>query len=424
MYILDKLDNGIKVVMERIEYINSATIGIIVDTGSIKETKFNNGVSHFIEHMLFKGTNSRSPKEIAEAIDNVGGQLNAFTGKEQTVFYAKVLHNHLPIAIDVLSDMLTNSLFVEEEIEKEKNVIIEEINMYQDLPDDLSFELLNELMFKDTSLEYPILGTERSIKALNKKMIMDYFYNNYCPSNIVISVVGKFNKDKVIEDLNNTIGKLKINKKTKEEINQVNYKFTNKIKGINKDFEQLNLCIGMNGVNSLSDDIHPIFVLNNIFGGSMSSILFQRLREENGLVYAIDSHMTSYDDTGIFTIYAGLNSENLIKSIKLIHKEIKQIKKNLITKEELEKSKEQLKGNYLLGLESTFNRMMEIGRSIVQINRIETPEETIEKINKVNLEDIERVTNYIFTNSSFNIAYVGEVDKQEKTEEEIKEILF
>lgn len=424
MYILDKLDNGIRIVMEKIDYFNSATIGIIIDSGSVKENDINNGVSHFIEHMLFKGTKSRTPKEIAEAIDNVGGQLNAFTGKEQTVYYAKVLDNHLPIAIDVLTDMFLNSLFLEEEIEKEKNVIMEEINMYQDSPEDLSFELLNEIMFKGTPLEYPILGTEKSIMNLNKDIILEYFYKNYIPEDIVISLVGKFDEKEVISQLNNTIGKFNINSKRSTILNNKVYKFTNNIKGINKNFEQLNLCIGMNGVDSLSDDVHPIFILNNIFGGSMSSILFQKLREDKGLVYAIDSHMATYNDTGIFTIYAGLNSENLIKSIKLIDEEIRSIKKKLITKDELKKSKEQLKGNYILGMESTFNRMIEIGKSISQLDRIETPEEVIEKIDKVNMYDIERVVNHIFQVDSFNIAYVGELDKQEKTEEEIKQILF
>lgn len=424
MYILDKLDNGIRIVMEKMDYFNSVTIGIIIDSGSVRENDGNNGVSHFIEHMLFKGTKTKSPKEIAEAIDNVGGQLNAFTGKEQTVYYAKVLDNHLGIAIDVLSDMFLNSLFLEEEIEKEKNVIMEEINMYQDSPEDLTFELLNEIMFKGTPLEYPILGTEKSVINLNKEIILEYFYQNYSPEDIVISIVGKFDEKEVISQLNNTFGRFNVSGKKAPIINNKVYKFTNNIKGINKNFEQLNLCIGMNGVDSMSQDVHPIFVLNNIFGGSMSSKLFQKLREDKGLVYAIDSHMTNYNDTGVFTIYAGLNSENLIKSIRLIDEEIRIIKKNLITKDELTKSKEQLKGNYILGMESTFNRMIEIGKSILQLNRIETPEEVIEKIDSVNMEDIERVVNHVFKIDSYNIAYVGELDKQEKTEKEIKQILF
>ena len=424
MYILDKLDNGIHVAMEKVDYLNSVTLGVVIECGSIRENETNNGVSHFIEHMLFKGTKSRTSKEIAEAIDNVGGQINAFTGKEQTAYYIKVLDDHLNIVIDVLSDMFLNSLFLDGEIEKEKNVIMEEINMYQDSPEDLVYELLNEIMFKKTPLEYPILGIDSSIINLNKDKILKYFYENYNPEDIIISIVGKFDEKKVISQLNNTFGKFNIGNSTKDVSNIITYNFTNNIKGINKNFEQLNLCIGMNGVNSMSDDIYPILILNNIFGGSMSSKLFQRLREDEGLVYDIDSHMTAYKDIGIFTIYAGLNSENLIKSIKLIDEEIRKIKKSLITKDELSRSKDQLKGNYILAMESTFNRMMEIGKSTSQFHRIETIEEVIKKIDNVKMDDIERVVNHIFQNDSFNIAYVGELDEQETVEEEIKEILF
>jgi predicted Zn-dependent peptidase len=320
--------------------------------------------------------------------------------------------------------MFLNSLFLDGEIEKEKNVIMEEINMYQDSPEDLVYELLNEIMFKKTPLEYPILGIDSSIINLNKDKILKYFYENYNPEDIIISIVGKFDEKKVNSQLNNTFGKFNIGNSTKDVSNIITYNFTNNIKGINKNFEQLNLCIGMNGVNSMSDDIYPILILNNIFGGSMSSKLFQRLREDEGLVYDIDSHMTAYKDIGIFTIYAGLNSENLIKSIKLIDEEIRKIKKSLITKDELSRSKDQLKGNYILAMESTFNRMMEIGKSTSQFHRIETIEEVIKKIDNVKMDDIERVVNHIFQNDSFNIAYVGELDEQETVEEEIKEILF
>ena len=190
MYLIDKLDNGIKVVMESISHVNSVSIGVIINNGSINENIYNNGVSHFIEHMLFKGTNNRTAKEIAETIDNIGGQLNAFTGKESTCYYTKVLDRDYKIGIEVLADMLNNSLFKKEEIEKEKTVITEEINMYLDSPEDLVGELLNELMFENTSLAYPILGTEKSILNLNKENITDYLYQHYDPKEIVISLSG------------------------------------------------------------------------------------------------------------------------------------------------------------------------------------------------------------------------------------------
>ena len=262
MYIIDKLDNGIKVVMEKIEYVNSVTIGVIVDNGSIRENIENNGVSHFIEHMMFKGTKNRTPKQIAESIDDIGGQLNAFTGKEQTCYFAKVLDQHLPIAIDALGDMLNNSVFRHEDIEKEKSVVLEEINMYEDSPDDLVFEALNDIMFEGTSLQLPILGTENSISMLNRENILSYFYDNYNPGDIVISIAGKFNAKETLDKLNFHFGSFNYNKifEPLNSIKQV-HKFSNKIKGIKKDIEQLNLCIGLEGVNNISEDIQPIYLV-------------------------------------------------------------------------------------------------------------------------------------------------------------------
>lgn len=422
MYIIEKLDNGIKVVMEKIDYVNSVTIGLIINNGSVRENKLNNGVSHFIEHMLFKGTKNRSPKQIAESIDDIGGQLNAFTGKEQTCYFAKVLDQHLPIAIDVLSDMLNNSLYLSEEVEKEKGVIIEEINMYQDTPDDLVFELLNDLMFEGTSLQLPILGTETSIANLDRENILDYFYNNYNPKDIIISIAGKFDTDEVIKQLEFNFGNFNnnLNSITEKVIEDQNFK--NKIRGIKKNIEQLNVCIGLEGVKNISDDIQPILVFNNIFGGSMSSRLFQKIREDRGLVYAIDSHLSTYDNTGVFSIYAGLNSDGLVNVMKLINEEIDIMKKHLITKDELRKSKEQLKGNFILGMEGTFSRMLEMGKSMSLFNRIETPQETLEKIDRVTIDDIERVINIVLNKDKLNISYVGDLNDSNKKENEIKQI--
>lgn len=422
MYIVDKLDNGMKVVMEKIDYVNSVTIGLLIDSGSVKENKDINGVSHFIEHMLFKGTKNRTPRQIAESIDDIGGQLNAFTGKEQTCYYAKVLDQHLPIAIEVLGDMLNNSLFTNEDIDKEKGVILEEINMYQDSPEDLVFELLNDIMFEGTKLELPILGNEKSISNLNRVNTLEYFNKNYNSKDMVISLAGKFDAKEVITLLNYHFGKFNNNIINPEDKTiQVN-QYSNKIRGIDKKIEQLNFCIGLEGVHNTSEDIQPILVLNNIFGGSMSSRLFQKIREDKGLVYAIDSHLATYENTGTFSIYAGLNPEYFLDVMELINIEIDYMKKNLITKSELIKSKEQLKGSYILGMEGTFNRMFEIGKSMSLLNKIETPQEVLSEIDKVNMDDIERVANNIFKKEKLNIAYVGEVEKVSQTEDKLKQI--
>ena len=421
MYIVDKLDNGIRVVMEKIDYVNSVTIGVIIDNGSIKENKEINGVSHFIEHMLFKGTKNRTPKQIAESIDDIGGQINAFTGKEQTCYFAKVLDQHLPIAIEVLGDMINNSLFLKEDIEKEKGVILEEISMYQDSPEDLVSELLNDIMFEGTTLELPILGTEESISNLDRSNILDYFNRSYRAMDIVISLAGKFDSKEVIKQLNHYFGNINNELSTQEMVVNV-HDFSNKIRGIDKKFEQLNLCIGLEGVSNTSEDVHPILVLNNVFGGSMSSRLFQKIREDKGLVYSIDSTLSTYNNTGTFSIYAGLNSECLIDVLELVNKEIDYMKKNLISHTELIKSKEQLKGNFILSMEGTFSRMFEIGKSMSLINRIETPQEILDKIDQVSMDDIARVANIILNKEKLNFAYVGELNNKLKTEDKVKQI--
>ena len=426
MYLIDKLDNGIRVVMEDIPYVNSVSVGIIIDVGSIKEDKQNHGVSHFIEHMLFKGTKSRTAKDIAESIDNIGGQLNAFTGKESTCYYAKVLYNHYDIAFDVLSDMLCNSVFSEEEIEKEKSVILEEINMYLDLPEDLASETLNDLMFENTSLGHPILGTENSIKDINRDKIVEYFQANYIPENIVISVAGKINTKEILKELNYYFARLNNANKLHMQNMIINnsYDFTNKLKGIYKDTEQLNLCIGMEGVSYLSNQMEALLVLNNVVGGSMSSRLFQKIREELAIAYIIESFPSPFKDIGVFNMYVGLDSSQIFKTLDYIVMEINDIKKNLITKEELDKSKDQLKGSYVLGMEGTFSRMYEIGKSLSIFNKVESPTEVLEKIEKVNMEDIYNLVNIIFNKEKVSIAYVGGLHEKNSTEEKIKNILF
>lgn len=424
MYLIDKLDNGIRVVMEKIPYINSVSVGIIIDCGSKNENKNNNGISHFIEHMLFKGARKRDAKKIAETIDSIGGVLNAFTGKETTIYYAKVLNNHIKIAIDILSDMITNSIFKEEDIEKEKSVILEELYMYLDSPEDLAVELLNKMMFERTSLEHSIIGTEESIKGINRAKILNYFTENYQPENMVISIAGNIDERECIKLLKDYFGpfnskSLEINKKNES---KNIYKFTNKLDYINKDTEQINLCIGMEGLPITSPKMEALMILNNIFGGSMSSRLFQKIREDLGLAYSIETFPSSYKDTGILTLFLGLHPSQILKSIKAIDDEIKNIKENLISREELEKSKEQLKGNYVLGMENTFNRMYEIGKSLLIFNRVFTQEEILNKIDSVDMEDIKEVINIIFNREKFNIAYVGKVENI--NDDRIKEILF
>ncbi|WP_425447489.1 M16 family metallopeptidase [Dethiothermospora halolimnae] len=416
------LDNGLRVVSEYIPHVKSVSIGIWIETGSRQENIGNSGVSHFIEHMLFKGTDNRTAKKIAESIDNIGGQLNAFTSKECTCFYAKVLDNHLPIAVDVLADMLFNSRFSQEDIEKEKSVVIEEINMYDDSPEDQVHDLLSKTIFDSHPLALPILGDLKSVKGLTKEKILNYFTEKYIPENIVISMVGNFDVEESRKLLNDYFGHWQGNKKNQElESPPV---LTQNLKFKDKETEQLHLCLGLEGISQGDEDLYSLLVLNNVFGGSMSSSLFQKVREDRGLVYSIFSYPSSYKDTGIFTIYAGLNPNQLLNVTELIIDDIHQIKNNYLTDDQLTKSKEQLKGNYILGLESTSSRMTSLGKSELLYGKIHSPKEIIDKIDKVNLADIKRVTNKVFDLDKLNVAYVGKVKDEKQTNKKLNNICF
>jgi predicted Zn-dependent peptidase len=399
------LDNGVRIVCEKIPYVRSVSIGIWVGTGSRNENRDNNGISHFIEHMFFKGTSRRSAKEIAESIDNIGGQLNAFTGKECTCYYTKTLDAHIDIALDVLSDMFFNSKFDQKDIDVERKVITEEIGMYQDSPEELVHDVLSETIWQDDTLGYPILGTQESLKSITRESIQDYIGKNYISGNSVISVAGNYDDDVLISMINERFSKWNKNEAIGNEYASAQFKPNSAF--MEKDTEQVHICIGFNGISHGKDDIYTLLAVNNIFGGGMSSRLFQKIREEKGLVYSIYSYPASYKDNGLFSIYAGMNPEYMERVIELVVAEIKEIKKNGISKEDLEKSKEQLKGNYILGLESTSSRMNSIGKSELMLGRIYSPDEVLKKIDDISLDNASRIIEQIFNFDSMGFSAVG-----------------
>ncbi len=403
------LQNGVRVITEYIPHVRSVSVGFWVEAGSIHETTENNGITHFIEHMLFKGTNNRNAKEIAEAIDNIGGQLNAFTGKECTCYYSKVLDTNLSIAIDVLSDMIFNSTFTPSEIQKEKGVIVEEINMYEDSPEDLVHDLLSKTIF-DNSLGLPILGTQDTINSFDRDKLMEYMNNNYTTENIVIAVAGNFNTEEVINLLNEKLSNF--NNKGSNNRKELYPEFTSKNAIRTKDTEQLHLCIGLEGVSSSSEEFYPLLLMNNIFGGSMSSRLFQNIREDKGLAYSVFSYPSTYKKQGLYTIYCAIASDQIEEVGKLIKNEVDIMKKFGLSQEELSKSKEQLKGNYILGLESTSSRMSSIGRSELLLNKVNSQKDIIEKIDKVTLNEINKVIQKIFNLEKASLALVGKIDSE------------
>ncbi|KGG80856.1 zinc protease [Caloranaerobacter azorensis H53214] len=405
------LENGLRIVTENIPYVKSVSIGIWIETGSRFENQSNNGISHFIEHMLFKGTENRTAKQIAESIDSVGGQLNAFTSKEFTCFYAKVLDEHLPLAVDVLADMIFNSKFNEEDIIKEKNVVFEEINMYEDSPEDLVHDLICQTMFDGHPLAYPILGSSSILEKINRKNVLDYYKQYYTPNNTVISIAGNFDTDKTIELIYKYFSNWIPVKKEKDE--QCPPMFYRRIMGKTKNTEQLHLCLGMKGVPQGTNEMYHLMVLNNIFGGSMSSRLFQKIREERGLAYSIYSYPSSYKDTGMFTIYVGLNPNYVSTVLQLITEEIDKIKNGGMTSDEIYKSKEQLKGNYILGLESTSSRMSSMGKSELLHGKIYRPKEILEMIDSVQREDVENIAKEVLDFNRLNISFVGDINNNQ-----------
>lgn len=401
------LKNGVRVVCEKLQSVRSVSVGIWVGTGSRNEAAKLNGISHFIEHMLFKGTSKRNAAQIAEAIDNIGGQLNAFTGKECTCFYAKTLDEHIAIALDVLSDMFFNSVFASRDIALEKRVIIEEIGMYEDSPEDLVHDVLSETVWGGSPVGYPILGTKKSLRNINRDRITEYMRERYTPYNTVISVAGNFDDAQLAELLEKYFGSWEHG--AFQEESQDNTVFKADVAIREKDIEQVHICIGFEGVKNGDDALYPLMTVNNILGGGMSSRLFQRIREKKGLVYSIYSYPTTYRDTGLFTIYAGMNPGNLGEVMHLIYDEIRIMKKKGITKEDLEKAKEQMKGSYILGLESTSSRMNSIGKSELLLGYINTPEEILEKINAVKMEDVDAMISRIFDLDRKGISIVGNV---------------
>jgi predicted Zn-dependent peptidase len=405
VFIREHLTNGIRIVAEEIKYVNSVSIGIWVRSGSRYENMQNNGISHFIEHMLFKGTKNRSAKEIASSIDKIGGQLNAFTAKECTCFYAKVLDSHFDIALEVLSDMVMNSVFDENEIVKEKKVVLEEISMYEDSPEDLVHDIYTQTVLANHSLGMPILGTRESLNSIKREDIINYFNNNFYPNNIVISLVGNFNKEDAFKKISEIFNTCEIENITKEAKSPPDF-ISNSIHR-KKSTEQVHLCMGYKGLELGNRYNYPLLVMNNIFGGSMSSRLFQKIREERGLAYSVFSYPSSYIDSGLFTIYAGMKPSELKVVLSIISNEINELRENSISEEELYDSKEQLKGSYILGLESTSGRMISIGKSELLLDKIYSPEEILGLIDAVTMEDIKYTIDFIFNNEFKGAAVIG-----------------
>jgi predicted Zn-dependent peptidase len=407
MFNLVTMDNNTQILTETVPHVRSVSIGFFVDTGSRYESPDINGSSHFIEHLMFKGTNRRTAKDIAEELDAVGGQLNAFTTKEYTCYYARVLDEHFDLAVDLLGDMIFASKFDPVDIDRERNVILEEIKMYEDAPDELVHDIFASSIWRGHPLGQPIIGTADVINGLTREKLYDYYSDNYNPGRMIVAVAGNISHNSVMKKLR----PLFENKEGKERPRQINTPVIQRhIVCRSKDTEQVHLCVGAPGLKLDHEDIYVMQIINTILGGGLSSRLFQEIREQRGLVYSVYSYHSSYHDTGLFGIYAGLSKQNVNEVLDLIFKQVRDIQIEGVKKEELYRAKEQLKGSLFLSLENVNTRMSRLGKSQLYLGKVFTPEEIADKVNKVTIGDIQELAREILDPDGFSLASIGPWD--------------
>ncbi|HAS55366.1 MAG: hypothetical protein A2X56_07940 [Nitrospirae bacterium GWC2_57_13] len=413
MFRKDTLANGIRVVSETLPKSRSVSIGVWVKVGSRHEPAALGGVSHFIEHMFFKGTEKRTAKDIAIEMDSLGGEMNAFTSQEATTFYVKVLDEHLPKAIDLLADILLSSRFAPAEMEKERKVILEEIKGVEDSPDDYIHELFTGTVWHDNALGRPILGTKDTIKALTHKDLLAYIESYYSPKEIVISAAGNFNHDRMVAMLNASFGMFSRPGIAKEEPPP---SFMRAVLVKKKQLEQVQVCLGCKGLNYTHEDRYAISALNAVLGGSMSSRLFQEVREQSALAYSIYSYITFHRDIGLFTVYAGTDPSNALEVVKIVMRELRKIKEEGITPAEESRVKNQLKGNLVLSLESSNSHMSRIARQEMYFGKHLTVDEIIKGVEKVTAEQVQQLARQLFTREGISLTILGPLSKEDLPE--------
>jgi predicted Zn-dependent peptidase len=388
-------------------HVRSISIGVWLTRGSRHESAQHGGIAHFVEHMLFKGTSSRTAEDIAQAIDSIGGQLDAFTAKEYASYYIKVLDEHLPLALDILSDIVLNPAFNPEDIEREKKVIIEEIKMVEDTPDDLVHELFTQAFWEDHPLGRPILGTRETVEALDANLLRRYFTRTYTPGNLIVSAVGNLEHDRVRSLVAERFGALQTGGGDAEEEAP---RVVPNVLIRNKELEQSHVCLGASSYPQNHDDRYASYVLNTLLGGSMSSRLFQNVRERRGLAYSVFSGLSSYRDAGSFTVYAGCANEVVGEVIDLIVEELRGVKQTSVSPAELQRAKDHLKGSLMLSLENTSSRMSHLARQEIYFERHFGLDETLAGVERVTTADVQRVARDLFTAGALAATVLGSVN--------------
>ncbi len=402
------LDNGIRVISEDIPHVHSVSIGIWVANGSRHEDRQTNGVAHFIEHLLFKGTERRTALDIAREIDSMGGFLNAFTGREFVCYYAKVLASFLPRAVDLLTDIFLNPLFDPEELEKERKVILQEIRMHEDSPEDYLTDLLFRAIWQDHPLGMPIIGSEESVAGLSRDFIQAYKKSSYRAGDIIVTAAGRVDHQELLGLLNGLFDRLPTGSGAASSCAIPGYE--RRFGLFDKDLEQVHLSLGTGALPQSHPQRYEASILNTILGGSMSSRLFQEIREKEGLAYSIYSFLASHYDAGSLVIYAGTSRERLADVLDITLRELRRLKNEQVSPVELEAAKEQLKGNIVLSLESSDNRMSKLAKNEIYFGSYQPIEEIMAGIDAVTVEGLLQVCDTIFDDRHFALQLMGKLD--------------
>ncbi len=410
------LSSGGKLVVEEIPYLKSAAIGVYIKVGSRNESPDIAGASHFVEHMLFKGTEKRTAREIAETFEGMGGQLNAFTSKEYTGIYARTLDEDIYQAIEIVFDMLFHSHFNEKDFNTEREVVIEEINMYEDAPDELIHDVYAQKFFAGHPLGFPILGTLETITNMQRDVLFNYYRQHYLPANMVFAVAGNVDENKIREAIEKQTAQLI--GKVVESILQIPEPTTSFINLLPKEVEQVQICLGVPGISYHSSDRYTQNVMNSILGGGMSSRLFQSLREERGLAYSVYSYSSSYVDAGLYTIYIGTGPGKVAQFYEALYEQLQEFVDKGVSSEEITRTQKLMKSSIFLGLESVMNRMTRIAKSLLMYDEIVAPEEVIERIYGVTADMVNDFARQMLKPESFSMAAIGDKQVLQSVEQE------
>jgi len=403
------LDNGVRVLHEKLEHVRSCALGVWVENGSCHEPDELAGISHYIEHMMFKGTESRTAADLAKAFDAIGGQVNAFTTKEHTCYYARTLDTHVQKAAELLCDMVLHSAFRPEDVDLERGVILEEIGMYEDTPEDLVSEILSAAVYPSQPLGRPILGTQGTLQHIDSAALKDYRSKQYVGENTLISLCGSFS-DADLKAVCEAFSALPAGQP--REMPQATYRKAVVVK--KKDIEQNHLLLVFPGLYANHPDRYVLAALNNILGAGMSSRLFQRVRERSGLCYSIYSFTSLYQNTGVLGIYVALGRETQEDALRMIREELELFREEGVTQEELSRTKEQLKTTLLMSLESTNSRMSSMARNEMIFGHAQSPEEAVEKLEQVTVEDVHRLAKELLDFDQMSFSAVGNVSQREE----------